>query len=67
MPTTLTSSIDLTASPRADDMALLARHSYQLGQLKAINEVQPVYLRDTISWQKRQRIRTNPILNDDSQ
>jgi tRNA threonylcarbamoyladenosine biosynthesis protein TsaB len=67
MPTTLTSSIDLTASPRADDMALLAARSYQLGQLKAINEVQPVYLRDTISWQKRQRIRTNPILNDDSQ
>jgi tRNA threonylcarbamoyladenosine biosynthesis protein TsaB len=67
MPTILTASIDLTASPRADDMALLAARSYQSGQLKAIHEVQPVYLRDTISWQKRQRIRTNPILNDDSQ
>lgn len=66
MPTILTASIDLTVSPRADDMALLAARAYQSGQLKAVHEVQPVYLRDTISWQKRQRIRTTPILNDDS-
>lgn len=67
MPHTLAYSLDLKPCPHADDIALLAARYYTEGRMSTINEAQPSYLRDSISWQKRQRIRSNPIILDDSQ
>ena len=53
------SSIVVDAQPRAEDMALIAAHVWSVGGAIDVLDAQPVYLRDTISWQKRQRIR-NP-------
>lgn len=52
-------SIVIDTHPRAEDMALIAADLW--AENKAINilDAQPVYLRDSVSWQKRQRIR-NP-------
>lgn len=51
----LASAVDVY--PRAEEMALLAAAAYARGAVLPIDQVQPVYLRDTVSWQKRQRIR----------
>lgn len=45
--------------PHAEDMALIAARVWADGGAIDVLDAQPVYLRDTISWQKRQRIR-NP-------
>lgn len=53
------STIVVDAQPQAEDMALIAAHVWSAGGAIDVLDAQPVYLRDTISWQKRQRIR-NP-------
>ena len=52
-------TIVVDAQPRAEDMALIAAQVWSVGGAMDVLDAQPVYLRDTISWQKRQRIR-NP-------
>jgi len=47
------------AQPRAEDMVLIAAQVWSAGGAINVLDAEPVYLRDTISWQKRQRIR-NP-------
>ena len=47
------------AQPHAENMALIAAQVWTEGGAVDVLDAQPVYLRDTISWQKRQRIR-NP-------
>lgn len=54
-------TILLEAHPNAKDMLELALDAHAKGQQLAISDAQPVYLRDSVSWQKRQRIRTQPI------
>lgn len=66
MPQKWAASVDLTVCPRAEDIVLLAAKRYDAGQMESIHEVQPTYLRDSISWKKRERIRTRSILDDDS-
>ena len=53
------STIVMDAQPQAEDMALIASQIWSAGGAIDVLDAQPVYLRDTISWQKRQRIR-NP-------
>jgi tRNA threonylcarbamoyladenosine biosynthesis protein TsaB len=53
------SIIVVDAQPQAEDMALIAAQVWSAGGAIDVLDAQPVYLRDTISWQKRQRIR-NP-------
>ena len=53
------STIVLDAQPKAEDIALIASRILAAGGAMNVLDAQPVYLRDTISWQKRQRIR-NP-------
>jgi tRNA threonylcarbamoyladenosine biosynthesis protein TsaB len=53
------STIVVDAQPQAEDMALIAAQVWAAGGAIDVLDAQPVYLRDTISWQKRQRIR-NP-------
>lgn len=45
--------------PQAENIALIAAEVWSAGGAIDVLDAQPVYLRDTISWQKRQRIR-NP-------
>jgi tRNA threonylcarbamoyladenosine biosynthesis protein TsaB len=47
--------------PNARYMLPLAIDAYNKGQTQSILDAQPVYLRDSVSWQKRQRIRTQPL------
>lgn len=44
--------------PDAADMARMAEEMLVRGEAVAAMDAQPVYLRDEVSWQKRQRIRT---------
>lgn len=44
--------------PSAADMAESALRAYERGEAQPAELVQPVYLRNTISWKKRQRIRS---------
>ncbi|MFC3116714.1 tRNA (adenosine(37)-N6)-threonylcarbamoyltransferase complex dimerization subunit type 1 TsaB [Cellvibrio fontiphilus] len=50
-------SLILDVHPSAEDMALIAARLWQEGAAINVLEAEPVYLRDTVSWQKRQRIR----------
>jgi tRNA threonylcarbamoyladenosine biosynthesis protein TsaB len=43
--------------PAAEDIARLAVEAYAQGGFVPVQEAQPVYLRDTVSWKKRTRIR----------
>ncbi len=52
-------TIVMEAQPRAEDMALIAALVWSAGGAIDVLDAQPVYLRDSVSWQKRQRIR-NP-------
>lgn len=47
----------LDRHPHAADMALIAATKFASGQVVSALDAQPVYLRDSVSWQKRQRIR----------
>lgn len=49
----------IDAQPRAEEMALIAASVWSAGGAIDVLDAQPVYLRDTISWQKRQRIRNS--------
>lgn len=49
----------LNAHPSAADIALIAVQIWSAGGAIDVLEAEPVYLRDTISWQKRQRIRNS--------
>lgn len=51
------STIVPDAQPKAEDIALIASRVWAAGGAINVLDAQPVYLRDTISWQKRQRIR----------
>lgn len=44
--------------PRAEDMLVLAREAFIQGIHINAEDAQPVYLRDSVAWKKRQRIRT---------
>jgi len=44
--------------PDAEDLHTLAYAALAQGQVRAIEDVEPVYLRNTISWKKRQRLRS---------
>ncbi|WP_439134143.1 tRNA (adenosine(37)-N6)-threonylcarbamoyltransferase complex dimerization subunit type 1 TsaB [Pseudomaricurvus sp.] len=43
--------------PRAENMLELAQSALHLGQTETAESTQPVYLRDSVAWKKRQRIR----------
>lgn len=64
MPSSLARRLELAVNPHAEDVLLLALPRLIAGQVESVENAQPVYLRDSISWQKRQRIRTQPILDD---
>lgn len=49
---------DLDVYPNALHMLPLAERALANGEAVAAEQAQPVYLRDTISWKKRQRIRS---------
>lgn len=48
---------ELDLQPNAENMALIAAGLFAAGKAVSALEAQPVYLRDSVSWQKRQRIR----------
>lgn len=48
---------ELDLQPNAENMALIAVRLFAAGKTVSALEAQPVYLRDSVSWQKRQRIR----------
>ena len=48
-----------TLLPDARDVLTIAMPQIEKGALMAIDEVQPLYLRDKVSWQKRKRLRAN--------
>lgn len=61
---TLTEQFQIDIYPSARDIVLLAAMHYAAGGAQAVERVQPVYLRNEITWKKRQRIRTpaqNPM------
>lgn len=47
--------------PSAVDIAELGAAAFLRGEQISILDAQPVYLRDSVSWQKRERIRTQPL------
>lgn len=49
----------LDVHPHAENMALIAARLFAAGHTLSALEAQPVYLRDSVSWQKRQRIRNS--------
>jgi tRNA threonylcarbamoyladenosine biosynthesis protein TsaB len=51
----------LEIHPDAKDIAALGAQAFARGEQISILEAQPVYLRDTVSWQKRERIRSQPL------
>lgn len=44
--------------PKAEDVARIALEAHRRGEGLPAHQAQPVYLRDTVSWQKRTRIRS---------
>lgn len=50
--------IDLDVYPNALDMLPLAMRALANGEAVTAEDAQPVYLRDKVSWKKRQRIRS---------
>ena len=52
-------TIVIDVHPHAEDIALIAAKLWERGVTVDALDAQPVYLRDSVSWQKRQRIR-NP-------
>lgn len=49
--------VDCQVMPDARDILTLATPQIARGDLKAVVDVQPLYLRDRITWNKRQRLR----------
>ncbi|HTF96578.1 MAG TPA: tRNA (adenosine(37)-N6)-threonylcarbamoyltransferase complex dimerization subunit type 1 TsaB [Cellvibrio sp.] len=54
-----TNACVLDVHPHAENIALIGAARFAAGQTVTALEAQPVYLRDSVSWQKRQRIRTS--------
>lgn len=52
------SDIYQDVGPDAEDILTLAFAALQQGRERAIEDIEPVYLRNTISWKKRQRLRS---------
>lgn len=52
-------TIVIDIHPHAGDIALIAAEHWTKGQVVNVLDAQPVYLRDSVSWQKRQRIRNS--------
>lgn len=52
-----TATQDLDACPHAADISRLALPLFTAGDVVSAMDAQPVYLRDTVAWKKRQRIR----------
>jgi len=50
-----------SAQPNAKDILYLALNEFAIANTVSILDAQPVYLRDSVSWQKRQRIRTESL------
>lgn len=53
--------IVLDMQPNAKDIVTIAIESFKRNEQISVLDAQPVYLRDSITWQKRKRIRTEPI------
>ncbi len=43
--------------PSAEDLVMLALDKYAMGEAKPVEQLTPVYLRDTVSWKKRTHLR----------
>jgi len=56
-------SIHQDCYPHAHDIAALACKAFAQGETISAMEAEPVYLRDKVSWKKRQRIRTDTSNN----
>lgn len=54
----ITQNSNVNIHPRAQSIARLAEHYYQQGKAQSVLEAQPVYVRDTVSWKKRKKIRS---------
>lgn len=54
-------TIQLDMHPNAKDILALALPAYAAGASLPVMEAQLVYLRDSVSWQKRQRIRSQSL------
>lgn len=50
-------SVDVSVYPDAIDIVRIAEELFARGEYVAALDAQPTYLRDEVSWQKRQRIR----------
>lgn len=50
--------VDATLLPEAQDVLTIATPMIQAGQATSIEQASPIYLRDKITWKKRQRLRT---------
>ena len=50
--------VDATLLPEAQDILTIAMPMIQAGQAIPIEQASPIYLRDKITWKKRQRLRT---------
>lgn len=50
--------VDATVLPEAQDILTIAMPMVQDGQAIPIEQASPIYLRDKITWKKRQRLRT---------
>ncbi|MCV6627571.1 MAG: tRNA (adenosine(37)-N6)-threonylcarbamoyltransferase complex dimerization subunit type 1 TsaB [Cellvibrionaceae bacterium] len=53
----MTAAADLTIEPAAADIVRLGQLQFAAGLSQDIKALQPLYLRNEISWEKRQRIR----------
>lgn len=51
-------NVEQEVYPHASDVAHLALAAYARGEAQSAELAQPVYLRDTVTWKKRQRIRS---------
>lgn len=55
---TITPQYKCDTHPRAQSVARLAEYYFQQGKAQNVLEARPVYVRDTVSWKKRQKIRS---------
>lgn len=53
----LPACVVLDVHPNAKDILSLAVSAFQQGECLSVLDAQPVYLRDSVSWKKRERIR----------
>ena len=51
--------LSLAVHPHAEAIVRIAAERFARGETLSVMEAEPVYLRDTVSWKKRQRIRSS--------